>query len=55
MEEKIDGMLEEKSKLSDEVIPGTGEIWITEMKNDGDGHVQVDIIKKVVSCDLSFN
>ncbi len=34
VEEKIDRMLEEKSRLSDEVIVGTGEAWITGMKND---------------------
>ena len=34
VEEKIDGMLEEKSKLSQEVISDTGDRWITEMKND---------------------
>ncbi len=34
VEEKIDRMLEEKSRLSDEVIGGTGEAWITEMNND---------------------
>ncbi|QTA84674.1 Helicase, Snf2 family [Desulfonema magnum] len=34
VEEKIDMMLEEKSKLSDEVIASTGEAWITEMEND---------------------
>jgi len=34
IEEKIDGMLQEKSKLSDEIIAKTGENWITEMNND---------------------
>ncbi len=34
VEEKIDRMLEEKARLSEEVIGGTGEAWITEMKND---------------------
>ena len=34
VEEKIDGMLEEKSRLSREVIADTGDRWITEMKND---------------------
>lgn len=34
VEEKIDRMLEEKSRLSDEVISGTGEAWITEMDNN---------------------
>jgi non-specific serine/threonine protein kinase len=34
VEERIDMMLEEKSKLSKDVIPGTTEAWITEMKND---------------------
>jgi hypothetical protein len=34
IEEKIDKMLEEKSRLSQEVIVSTGEAWITEMKND---------------------
>lgn len=34
VEEKIDGMLEAKSKLSEEVIAAHGDRWITEMKND---------------------
>ena len=34
VEEKIDMMLEEKSKLSREIIASTGDGWITEMKND---------------------
>ncbi len=34
VEERIDLMLEEKSRLSEEVIAGTGDGWITEMKND---------------------
>ncbi|MBW2143564.1 MAG: DEAD/DEAH box helicase, partial [Deltaproteobacteria bacterium] len=34
VEEKIDMMLEEKSRLSQDVIAGAGEAWITEMKND---------------------
>ncbi len=34
IEEKIDGMLEKKARLSDEVIVKTGENWITEMNND---------------------
>ncbi|MCP4575856.1 MAG: DEAD/DEAH box helicase [Deltaproteobacteria bacterium] len=34
VEEKIDGMLEEKSRLSQEVISGTGDRWITEMKDN---------------------
>ncbi len=34
VEEKIDAMLEEKSRLSQEVIADTGDRWITEMKND---------------------
>ncbi|MBW1707539.1 MAG: DEAD/DEAH box helicase [Deltaproteobacteria bacterium] len=34
VEERIDMMLEDKSKLSQDVIGGTGEGWITEMKND---------------------
>ncbi len=34
IEEKIDDMLEEKKKLSSEIIQSTGENWITEMKND---------------------
>ncbi|MCP4575477.1 MAG: DEAD/DEAH box helicase, partial [Deltaproteobacteria bacterium] len=34
VEEKIDLMLEEKSRLSQDVIAGTGGQWITEMKND---------------------
>ncbi|MDH3347683.1 MAG: DEAD/DEAH box helicase [Desulfobulbaceae bacterium] len=34
IEEKIDIMLDEKAKLSDEVIAASGENWITEMNND---------------------
>lgn len=34
IEEKIDMMLEAKSKLSEDVIANTGETWITEMKTD---------------------
>ena len=34
VEEKIDMMLEEKSRLSEEIIASTGDGWITEMKND---------------------
>ena len=34
VEEKIDMMLEEKSKLSHEIIVTTNDQWITEMKND---------------------
>jgi non-specific serine/threonine protein kinase len=34
VEEKIDMMLEEKSRLSQDVIASTGDSWITEMKND---------------------
>ncbi|WP_136809621.1 DEAD/DEAH box helicase [Desulfosediminicola flagellatus] len=34
IEEKIDQMLTEKSKLSNEVVAATGENWITEMSND---------------------
>jgi non-specific serine/threonine protein kinase len=34
IEEKIDNMLEEKARLSDEVIAAAGEGWITEMDND---------------------
>jgi len=34
VEEKIDAMLEEKSRLSQEVIAETGDRWITEMKNN---------------------
>jgi non-specific serine/threonine protein kinase len=33
IEEKIDKMLTEKAELSDQVIGGTGEQWITEMNN----------------------
>ena len=34
VEEKIDLMLEEKSRLSSEIISSSGEAWITEMNND---------------------
>lgn len=34
VEERIDMMLEEKSRLSRDVIASTGEAWITEMKDD---------------------
>jgi non-specific serine/threonine protein kinase len=34
IEEKIDGMLEEKSRLFQDVVAGTGEGWITEMNDD---------------------
>lgn len=34
IEEKIDDMLEEKNKLSSEIIQSSGENWITEMNND---------------------
>ena len=34
IEEKIDRMLEDKARLSHEVIAKTGESWITEMDND---------------------
>ena len=34
VEEKIDRMLAEKSRLSEDVIANTGQAWITEMKND---------------------
>ena len=34
VEERIDMMLEEKSRLSQDVIAGTGGGWITEMKDD---------------------
>jgi len=34
VEERIDMMLEEKSKLSQDVIAGTGGGWITEMKDN---------------------
>lgn len=34
IEEKIDEMLTEKSKLSNEVVAASGEHWITEMNND---------------------
>jgi non-specific serine/threonine protein kinase len=34
IEEKIDRMLTEKSKLSDEVVAASGENWITEMSNE---------------------
>lgn len=33
IEEKIDGMLEEKRKLADEIVSASGEKWITEMSN----------------------
>ena len=34
IEEKIDRMLEDKKRLSAELIAGTGEEWITELDND---------------------
>jgi len=34
VEERIDMMLEEKTKLSQDVIANNGDAWITEMKND---------------------
>lgn len=34
IEEKIDDMIEEKTRLSDEIISSGGEAWITELKND---------------------
>jgi non-specific serine/threonine protein kinase len=34
IEEKIDAMLEEKARLSSEVIAASGEGWITELEND---------------------
>ncbi len=34
IEEKIDQMLTEKAKLSDEVVAASGENWLTEMNND---------------------
>lgn len=34
IEEKIDSIIEEKSKLSDDIIATSGENWITEMSND---------------------
>ncbi len=34
VEEKIDMMLEQKSRLCEDVIASTGEAWITEMKDD---------------------
>ena len=34
VEEKIDQMLEEKSRLSKDVIAETSEKWITEMKSN---------------------
>jgi non-specific serine/threonine protein kinase len=34
IEEKIDRMLAEKAKLSDEVIAASGERWLTEMSNE---------------------
>jgi len=34
VEERIDMMLEEKSRLSRDIIADTGESWITEMKDD---------------------
>jgi hypothetical protein len=34
IEEKIDRMLEDKQRLSEEIIAGTGEEWITELDND---------------------
>jgi len=34
LEEKIDAMLQEKSKLSNEIIQSSNEAWITEMNNE---------------------
>ena len=34
VEERIDMMLEEKARLSQEIIADTGEAWLTEMNND---------------------
>jgi superfamily II DNA or RNA helicase len=34
VEEKIDGMLMEKTRLSNDVIADTGEAWITELNNE---------------------
>jgi non-specific serine/threonine protein kinase len=34
IEEKIDAMLEEKARMSEEVIASGGEEWITELDND---------------------
>ena len=34
VEEKIDQMLEEKTRLSKEIIAASGEAWITEMKDE---------------------
>jgi non-specific serine/threonine protein kinase len=34
VEERIDMMLEEKSKLSQDVIGSAGHAWMTEMKDD---------------------
>jgi non-specific serine/threonine protein kinase len=34
IEEKIDAMLEEKSRLTSEVIVASGEGWITDLEND---------------------
>ena len=34
IEEKIDAMIEEKQKLSGDIIAASGESWITEMNND---------------------
>jgi non-specific serine/threonine protein kinase len=33
IEEKIDMMIEEKSKLADDIIASSGEGWITELNN----------------------
>jgi non-specific serine/threonine protein kinase len=33
VEEKIDQMIEEKTKLSQEILPDMNESWITEMDN----------------------
>ncbi len=34
IEEKIDDMIEGKTRLSDEIISSGGEAWITELEND---------------------
>src|SRR4030095_1629064 len=44
VEEKIDALMEEKQKLSEDLLKGGAELLLTEMKNDG--------MRRLVSLDL---